>query len=164
MNARKGKTRKTKNEIQLDFKHKFERFQWPRSPSRSPFLIIWQTIKFTCPYYSPGHGYPWWVTIIFYNISKYIYLWIYYFSVYISSQPESIDFDQDSNSSFDASLINELMTNCQNNPPVDMSRNVFACLNPPQRHVPAILCRLGRFFYEKHIKQWRYWRTRIQYW
>jgi len=41
--------------------------------------------------------------------------------VYISSQPESIDFDQESNSSFDASLINELMTNCQNNPPVDMS-------------------------------------------
>merc|ERR1711962_887229 len=41
--------------------------------------------------------------------------------VYISSQPESIDFDQESNSSFDASLINELMTNCQNNPPVDIS-------------------------------------------
>ena len=49
----------------------------------------------------------------------------YNISVYISSQPESIDFDQESNSSFDASLINELMTNCQNNPPVDMSRDVF---------------------------------------
>ena len=52
-------------------------------------------------------------------------IYIIIISVYISSQPESIDFDQESNSSFDASLINELMTNCQNNPPVNMSRKVF---------------------------------------
>ena len=61
----------------------------------------------------------------------------YNISVYISSQPESIDFDQESNSSFDASLINELMTNCQNNPPVDMSRNVFENLDLPPSHLSA---------------------------
>jgi hypothetical protein len=37
--------------------------------------------------------------------------------VYLSSQPDSIDFEGDSNSSFNDSLINELIHNCQANPP-----------------------------------------------
>jgi len=37
--------------------------------------------------------------------------------VYLSSQPDSIDFEADSNSSFNDSLINELIHNCQVNPP-----------------------------------------------
>lgn len=38
--------------------------------------------------------------------------------VYLSSQPDSVDFSEvDSNSSFNDSLINELINNCQANPP-----------------------------------------------